>query len=32
MTAPAFPLATTSLDDKEYAAIQRVVDSGMFSM
>ena len=32
MTAPAFPLATTSWDDKEYAAIQRVVDSGMFSM
>jgi CDP-6-deoxy-D-xylo-4-hexulose-3-dehydrase len=28
----AFPLATTSWDTAEYAAIQRVVDSGMFSM
>ena len=27
-----FPLATTSWDDKEYAAIDRVVKSGMFSM
>lgn len=26
------PLATTTWDDKEYAAIQRVIDSGMFSM
>ena len=30
--APGFPLATTSWDDKEYAAIDRVVKSGMFSM
>ncbi|WP_317055865.1 DegT/DnrJ/EryC1/StrS family aminotransferase [Roseovarius rhodophyticola] len=27
-----FPLATTSWDEKEYAAIERVVKSGMFSM
>lgn len=27
-----FPLATTSWDEKEYAAIDRVVKSGMFSM
>jgi len=27
-----FPLATSSWDDKEYAAIQRVVDSGRFTM
>ncbi len=27
-----FPLATTSWDDAEYAAIQKVVDSGHFSM
>ncbi|MEO1138912.1 MAG: DegT/DnrJ/EryC1/StrS family aminotransferase [Pseudomonadota bacterium] len=27
-----FPLATTSWDDREYAAIQRVTASGMFSM
>lgn len=30
--APAFPLATTSWDEKEYAAIDRVVKSGFFSM
>ena len=29
---PGFPLATTSWDEKEYAAIDRVVKSGMFSM
>lgn len=29
---PAFPLATSSWDDAEYAAIQRVVDSGRFTM
>ncbi len=27
-----FPLATTSWDEREYAAIERVVQSGMFSM
>ncbi|MEP6477796.1 MAG: DegT/DnrJ/EryC1/StrS family aminotransferase [Rhodoglobus sp.] len=27
-----FPLATSSWDEKEYAAIQRVVDSGRFTM
>lgn len=27
-----FPLATSSWDDSEYQAIQRVIDSGMFSM
>lgn len=32
MTEQGFPLATTSWDDKEYAAIDRVVKSGMFSM
>lgn len=30
--AKGFPLATTSWDEKEYAAIDRVVQSGMFSM
>jgi CDP-6-deoxy-D-xylo-4-hexulose-3-dehydrase len=30
--AKGFPLATTSWDEKEYAAIDRVVKSGMFSM
>lgn len=30
--AKGFPLATTSWDKKEYAAIDRVVKSGMFSM
>ena len=29
---PGFPLATSSWDEKEYAAIQRVVDSGRFTM
>ncbi len=32
MSEAGFPLATTSWDDKEYAAIDRVVASGMFSM
>ena len=32
MNEQGFPLATTSWDDKEYAAIDRVVKSGMFSM
>lgn len=32
MTEPAYPLATSSWDGEEYAAIQRVVDSGFFSM
>ena len=32
MTEQGFPLATTSWDEKEYAAIDRVVKSGMFSM
>jgi len=32
MTEPAFPLATSSWDDAEYAAIQRTVDSGRFTM
>lgn len=27
-----FPLATSSWDEREYAAIERVVKSGMFSM
>jgi CDP-6-deoxy-D-xylo-4-hexulose-3-dehydrase len=31
-TAPGFPLATSSWDEKEYAAIQHVVDSGRFTM
>ncbi len=30
--AAGFPLATSSWDDAEYAAIQRVVDSGRFTM
>ncbi|MBY5986503.1 MULTISPECIES: DegT/DnrJ/EryC1/StrS family aminotransferase [Roseovarius] len=30
--AKGFPLATTSWDEKEYAAIDRVVKSGIFSM
>ncbi|KJL24046.1 UDP-4-amino-4-deoxy-L-arabinose--oxoglutarate aminotransferase [Microbacterium oxydans] len=29
---PAYPLATTTWDDAEYGAIQRVVDSGRFTM
>ena len=32
MSERGFPLATTSWDEKEYAAIDRVVKSGMFSM
>ncbi len=32
MTMPAFPLATDSWDKKEYEAIQRVIESGFFSM
>ncbi|MGV0954052.1 MAG: DegT/DnrJ/EryC1/StrS family aminotransferase [Fluviibacter sp.] len=32
MTIYKYPLATSSWDDAEYKAIQRVVDSGMFSM
>lgn len=32
MTEKAFPLATSSWDEKEYAAIDRVVKSGFFSM
>ena len=32
MTMYKYPLATSSWDDAEYKAIQRVVDSGMFSM
>ncbi len=32
MSDQGFPLATSSWDDKEYAAIDRVVKSGMFSM
>lgn len=31
-TGPGFPLATSSWDDKEYAALQAVVDSGRFTM
>jgi CDP-6-deoxy-D-xylo-4-hexulose-3-dehydrase len=31
-TEPAFPLATSSWDDAEYAAIQRTVDSRRFTM
>lgn len=29
---PAYPLATTTWDDSEYAAIRRVTDSGRFTM
>ena len=32
MSDPTFPLATSSWDEKEYAAIDRVVKSGFFSM
>lgn len=32
MTVYKYPLATSSWDEAEYKAIQRVVDSGMFSM
>lgn len=31
-TPPAFPLATSTWDDDEYAAITRVVESGRFTM
>ena len=27
-----FPLATSTWDQKEYESLQRVIDSGMFSM
>lgn len=29
---PAYPLATTTWDDSEYAALQRVIESGRFTM
>ncbi|MCW3493756.1 DegT/DnrJ/EryC1/StrS family aminotransferase [Microbacterium sp. SSM24] len=29
---PAYPLATTTWDDAEYAALQRVIESGRFTM
>lgn len=32
MTTSAFPLATSSWDEREHEAIQRVIRSGMFSM
>ncbi|WP_153133159.1 DegT/DnrJ/EryC1/StrS family aminotransferase [Dechloromonas hortensis] len=32
MTLPTYPLATATWDDAEYNAIQRVVESGMFTM
>ena len=32
MTLPIYPLATATWDDAEYKAIQRVVESGMFTM
>jgi CDP-6-deoxy-D-xylo-4-hexulose-3-dehydrase len=32
MTLPTYPLATATWDDAEYKAIQRVVESGMFTM
>ncbi len=32
MTTTAFPLATSSWDEREHEAIQRVIRSGMFSM
>ena len=32
MSAFKYPLATSSWDEAEYSAIQRVIDSGMFSM
>ena len=32
MTKFTFPLATSSWDEREYAAIQRVIDSGNFTM
>lgn len=30
--SPVFPLATTTWDDKEYAAMHRVIESGRFTM
>lgn len=32
MSARTYPLASTTWDDAEYKAIQRVIDSGMFTM
>ena len=32
MNLPSYPLATATWDDAEYKAIQRVVESGMFTM
>lgn len=32
MNLPSYPLATATWDDAEYQAIQRVVESGMFTM
>lgn len=32
MSQPAYPLATTSWDEAEYAAMQSVIKSGMFTM
>ena len=32
MTIPAYPLATTTWDDAEYAALHRVIESGRFTM
>ncbi|MCA3576316.1 MAG: DegT/DnrJ/EryC1/StrS family aminotransferase [Bradyrhizobium sp.] len=32
MTETAFPLATSSWDEAEYAALQRVIESGQFTM
>ena len=32
MTLPNYPLATATWDDAEYSAIQRVIESGMFTM
>jgi CDP-6-deoxy-D-xylo-4-hexulose-3-dehydrase len=32
MSLPSYPLATSSWDDAEYRAIQRVIESGMFTM
>jgi len=32
MSLPSYPLATSSWDDREYQAIQRVIQTGMFTM
>lgn len=32
LTSPTFPLATSTWDGNEYAALQRVIDSGRFTM